>query len=98
MALLDARVTSALPFTQQRFLPNCLQSVIGGNPVVVAEQIDINVNGKLDEVVLYRDDWLHLVAALDLGTQRCQIVLNDTITGVNLIDGWQTVQVERLEL
>jgi hypothetical protein len=91
----------ALPDIQS----DCVEQVIGNAEIVANQAVDIDQDGKLDQIILYINDKddrtydpIYVLIALYQSPMHCRAVLNEELTLSKLTTDRQTITVRRIEM
>lgn len=76
----------------------CIEQAIENGEIVTSKSLDVDQNGEIDEIVLYRNDRLYILIALSSSSVNCHIILNEHLTDLALALGQQTVEVHDIKL
>lgn len=89
-------VTFASPALQSE----CVKQIIGNAEIVANQAIDVDQDGKQDQVVLYGKDYVDILVALNRSQEHCEVVLNERFTDLILTSpvAWRTAKVRKIEM
>lgn len=76
----------------------CVQSTIGNANVLAFKELDVDIDGRLDEVIVYGGEDLNLLIVSASGTDECKILLNEYLTSRKLINSSQIVTIRNIEI
>lgn len=78
--------------------PECIEQATQNGEIVTSKSLDVDQNGELDEVVLYKHDRLYILLALNPSSVNCRIVLDEYLTHFALALEPQTIEVQDIKL
>jgi RHS repeat-associated protein len=76
----------------------CVQLTVQDGEVVSNSLLNINEDEEPDEIVLYKDEGLHILAVLDSLDTGCKVVLNEYLTNIDLRRGQQEIVIRQVSL
>ncbi|MCP4525569.1 MAG: hypothetical protein GY833_06645 [Aestuariibacter sp.] len=93
-------IRSNLSFALPHIQIDCIGQIIGDTEIVTNQSIDVNQDGKPDQVVLYGKDHLYVLVALSQSQTHCEVILNEHLTALILVNpsAWRTVAVHKIEM
>ncbi len=77
--------------------PGCF-SVLGNTEVLLNRSMDVDQDGKLDNVIVYGGDDIYVLIVSNAASVECKVVLNERITSRRLITEDQKITIRELEL
>lgn len=79
---------------------DCIEQVVKNTEVIANQALDVDQDGKLDQVVLYGKDQVDVLVILNRSPANCEVSLNEYLA--NLILGsptaWRTAKVRKIEM
>jgi hypothetical protein len=78
----------------------CVEQAVGNAKILASRSLDVDQDGKLDQVVLYGGDNLHILVALSQSSTTCKVVVNEYLTALALVHPpeLRTVKVREIEM
>ena len=89
-------VTSPLPFFQSE----CIKEAVGEAEIIFSQTLDVDGDGRKDQVVLYGKDNVYVIVALDRSSELCELALNKRLTALKLVNPitWRNVKARKIEM
>ena len=84
------------PFLQSR----CIKEAVGDAEIIYRQTLDVNGDGRKDQVVLYGKDDVYVAVALDQPLELCELVLDKRLTALKLDKPtiWRNIMVRKIEV
>jgi len=78
---------------------NCIDQIVQDAEVLAHKQLDVNHDGIQDDVVVYGQDELYVLVAINQPALNCKVILNDALTSRQVYAGTRRpVTVKQIEL
>lgn len=76
---------------------DCFNQTIANNEVLAQKSLDLDQDGKLDQVIVYGQGDLYVLIATDSDSPNCKVVLNEYLIHRQLITGRQLATIKSIE-
>lgn len=90
----------SVSFASPGLQSECVEQVVGKAEIIANQTLDVDQDGKLDQVVLYGKDQVDVLVILNRSPSDCEVGLNEYLA--NLILGsptaWRIAEVRKIEM